>query len=118
MAPMLAIMLFLTTSPVEGEAAFSHRIESAATVRGIQLDGPGCAVLDCSMLGRSAWVRVGAAWTGPYTVTDCTARHHRAFWRDRGRVVDVAWSLWRAWGLWLAPFPVKLSFREPALIPL
>jgi len=114
---MLAIALFLATSPVEGDAAFSHRIESAAQVRGMDLAGPGCAVLDCSRIGDSAWVRVGAAWTGPYVVTDCAAAHHRAFWQERNRVVDLPWSLWRTWGLPLRPFPVALSFSEPGLVP-
>ena len=110
----LLMIAALATTGAEGDAAFSYRIESAAEVRGVDLDGrPGCAVYDCSRLGDEAWVRVGAAWTGPYVVTDCVAAHHREFWRERDRVVDLPWSLWEAWGLPLAPYPIELRFSPP-----
>jgi len=113
---MTLLTIILATSPVilEGDAAFSYRIESAAEVRGMDLgDLPGCAVLDCDRVRERAWVRVGGVWTGPYLVTDCTAAHDRAFWYENDRVVDLPWSLWDAWGLPLTPFPVALSFEEP-----
>jgi hypothetical protein len=65
------LMIILSATSVEGEAAFSHRIESAAQVRGIDMrDLPGCAVYDCDRIGDRAWVKVGAVWTGPYLVVD------------------------------------------------
>jgi len=110
---MALLTIILATAPVvvEGDAAFSYRIESAAEVRGMELDGlPGCAVLDCSRIGQEAWVWVDGSWFGPFRVVDCAASHHRAFWDEHDRAVDLPWSLWDEWGLPLAPYPVKVYF--------
>ena len=100
--------------PVVGDAAFSYRIESAAEVRDMDLDGQdGCAVLDCDLLGSEAWVYVADDWQGPLLVVDCTAAHHRGFWHRRNRAVDLPWSLWERLGLPLAPVPVVVMFSRP-----
>ena len=98
--------------PVVGDAAFSYRIESAAEVRGMDLEGDGCAVLDCDLLGAEAWVFVGGDWH-EFTIVDCTAAHHRDFWHRRNRAVDLPWSLWDDLGLPLAPVPVVVMFSRP-----
>ena len=98
--------------PVVGDAAFSYRIESAAEVRGMDLDGHGCAVLDCSLLGQQAWVFVGGEWF-ELTIVDCTAAQHREFWDKRNRAIDLPWSLWDDLDLPLAPVPVVVTFEPP-----
>ncbi len=111
------LTLLLAATVITGTAAYSNRIESAAEARGMDLAGlPGCAVLDCSRLGDRAWVRVDGAWTGPYLVVDCAAAHHRQFWRDKRRVVDLPRSAWDALGLPLRPYPVALSYSPPVRV--
>ena len=112
---MFALILFLVSGPIEGDAAFSRQIESVAEYRGIELDVPGCALaLDCSKIGEVVWVRVRGAWL-KMRVIDCGAKHDRAWLRKKNRVIDLPLWLWNILRLPHRPYPVTLQFTEPAL---
>ena len=112
---LLAALLLLLQSPepLNGMAAFSYRVESAAQVRGVELSDPGCALVDCALLGAEAWVYVGDRWVGPLTSVDCGATHDREFLEANDRVIDLPWSLWRELGLPLTPVPALVTFSPP-----
>ena len=109
---LLALFLMPQPEPVQGTAAFSYRIESAAQVRGMELVGWGSAVLDCDRLGDTAWVFVQGEWYET-TVVDCTAAHHRELWAEWGRAVDLPWDLWEAEGWPLMPIPALVVWTAP-----
>lgn len=113
---MLAILLF-SGPDLEGEAAFSYRVHEAAMNRGMTLADPGCALVDCSLLGAPAWIRVKGQWVGPLTSVDCGAGHDRAFLERNDRVVDLPWSLWQRLDLPLTPVRVEVSFHPPGDYP-
>ena len=103
---------------LEGDAAFSYHIESAAEVNGYSLDNPGCALMSCGDKWRDVWVLVNGDWTGPLTSVDCSQEVHYQMNLDRGRVIDLPWSLWQELDLPLDLVPVTVSFRNPHLVPV
>jgi len=112
MTAILTAALMLHPEPVQGTAAFSYRIESAAEVRGMELTGWGSAVLDCGRLGDTAWVFVADQWFQT-TVVDCTAQHHRSLWHEWGRAIDLPWELWEAEGWPLMPIDALVVWTPP-----
>ena len=97
---------------LDGDAAFSYRIESSARARGIHLIGVGCAVYDCDAIGERAYIFIDDVWFDA-RVVDCTARHDRAFWRRRNRIVDIPYSKWVELGLPLRPYPAFIAWAPP-----
>ena len=69
-------------------------------------------MLDCSRIGQTAWVFVGNAWYET-TVVDCVAEHHREWFTENGRAVDLPWELWDASDLPLMPVPALVAWDEP-----
>ena len=117
---MLALVLaaagWLTATQaavLEGDAAFSYRVESAAKANGYDLEDPGCALMSCGDKGRAVWVLVGGSLVGPLTSVDCSQEAHYRMNLERGRVVDLPWSLWEQLGLPLDLVPAVVFFNPP-----